>query len=143
MFDLAELNTAKACEDGAEIELLHPVTKEPLGQFILVVGKHSKTFTDYVARDANEERRKAAQRRGKENIKTFEEVQAEGIELLVACTKGFRCYSWLDDEGGDFLHFGGKFEFSKDNAKKLYREFPWIKEQIDAGIVDLGNFIKS
>lgn len=42
------------------------------------------------------------------------------------------------------LKFGGKeYEFSADNAIKLYNEYPWIKDQVDQFIADRKNFFKS
>jgi len=136
LIDLSELDTAQACENGAEIELRHPTTREGLNQFIKIVGKDSKTFSDYVSRKGNSERRRSfeATRRGKPvEPTTIEQDQEGAIDLLVACTVGFRNIIWN----------GKPLEFSQDNAKMLYSERAFIRRQIDEAIVDLENFIKS
>ena len=54
-FDLADLDTVKACNAGAEIELKHPVTLAPVGIFVTVLGKDSDAFRGFMREvvDAN------------------------------------------------------------------------------------------
>lgn len=135
VFDLSSLDTVKACNAGAEIELLHPVTKRPLGMFISILGKDSDAFNSYVEHSTDEDFRKAfqAQRKNKTpEPKYLAERKAESVALMVACTTGFRN-----------VVFNGPVTFSEANATKLYTELPWVKEQVDAAIVDYENFIKS
>ena len=153
--DLGDLDVAKASEAGSEIELLHPVTKEPLGQFISITGKESQAYRDWVAESANRERRLVAQaaRRGRAaDIVPYEATLAEGVSLLVACTTGFRCADTLNEDksvakkGGAFLRYRGEeMPFNAANATKFYSDPGMIefKKQIDFAIGDLGNFIKS
>jgi hypothetical protein len=132
--DLSNLDTTVACNEGAEIELKHPVTNEPLAMFIKVVGKHSTVFDKFVEDSANEDRRRAFKetRRGRQpEPKLFSEDKANSIELLVACTVGFR----------DIQYKGKVLEFSPANATMLYGELKWVKEQVDAAISDLENFM--
>jgi hypothetical protein len=121
--DLSNLDTTVACNEGAEIELKHPVTNEPLAMFI-----------KFVEDSANEDRRRAFKetRRGRQpEPKLFSEDKANSIELLVACTVGFR----------DIQYKGKVLEFSPANATMLYGELKWVKEQVDAAISDLENFM--
>jgi hypothetical protein len=133
--DLRSLDTAAACDKGFELELVHPITKAPLGQFISVVGKDSAAFRDHVRRSANDRLRKQAmmQRRGKDaDVPTVEQIEAEAVDLLVACTTGFRD-----------VDYGGPFEFNEANAKKLYTEQAWVRAQVDEAIGDLENFMQA
>lgn len=132
--DLSSLDTAAACEKGYELELLHPITKAPLGSFISVVGKDSEAFRKHVRAASNERLRKnaAQQRRGKElDPPTIEAIEAEAIDLLVTCTTGFRNVSYK----------GALLEFSEDNARKLYTEQSWVRGQVDEAIGDLELFL--
>jgi hypothetical protein len=131
--DLASLDLADACNKPYELELLHPVTKAPLGAFIGVLGKESDRFKDYIRTKVNDKLRRDAvnRKRGKdEEIRTVEQNEQEAIELLVVCTTHFR-----------ELNFNGPMEFSVANATKLYSERPWVREQVDAAITDIANFM--
>lgn len=135
VLDLASLDTVKACNEGAEIELTHPVTKRPLGMFISIVGKDSDAFQEYVAQSSDDDKRRGfeAQRKNKTpQPKYFAQQKADAIALLVACTTGFRN-----------VNFNGPLDFNEANATKLYTSLPWVREQVDAAIVDYENFIKS
>jgi hypothetical protein len=132
--DLSSLDTAAACEKGFELELVHPVTKAPLGQFISVLGKDSKTFRDHIRRASNDRLRKQAmaQRRGKDaDVLTIEQIEAEAIDLLVVCTTAFR----------DVSYKGAMLVFSEDAARKLYTEQTWIRGQVDEAVGDLELFM--
>lgn len=134
--DLSALDTIKACNDGAEIELLHPVTKAPLGQFISIVGKDSDAFNAYVEESSDADTRKAFvnQRKGRvPDPKYLAARKAETIQLLVACTTGFR----------NVMFGGAPLAFNEANATKLYTSLPWVKQQIDDAVIDYENFIKS
>lgn len=134
--DLSTLDVAG--DNGAEIELLHPVKRTPINVFITVVGQNSKQFRNIVAETTNRDRREGflAQKRGKPvDPKTAEQSQAEATELLATCTIGFR----------NVVYKGAPFPYSHDNAVKLYSDsgLSWIRNQVDEAIIDLENFIKS
>lgn len=134
--DIGVFDTVSASNKGAEIELKHPVTKEPMGAFITVLGRDSDTFRQLIRRKVNAEnaRRALAERRGKTaDPKTVEEAEAEGIDLLVACTTGWRGLT----SGGHPL------PFTEDAARDLYTKSPEIRRQIDEAIGDLELFIKT
>jgi hypothetical protein len=62
------------------------------------------------------------------------QIQEEaGAQLLATVTIG-----WKGLKLG-----GGEYEYSHDNAIKLYTEYTWIKDQVDRFIADRKNFIKS
>jgi len=138
--DLADFSTTTACDKGFELELRHPATKAPLGVFLTVLGKDSKTFKDHIRSKTNERLRKdmMARNRGKDaEPSTVEQIERETIELLSICTLGWRT--------GDAptITMGGKvLEFSEANARLVYAE-EWIRNQADEAIGDLGNFLPS
>lgn len=138
--DLASLDTSTASDKGAKIPILHPVSKEPVGINITILGKHSSTFRELVRDNINKrvKQESLAARRGKPlDPRTAEEIEREALEMLVACTMGW-------DSGPDkpYIVFEDKkLEFSAQNALLVYSKLIWLREQIDEAIGDLENFI--
>lgn len=160
IFDLGELDVAQASEKGAEIELLHPVSNEGLGQFISVLGRESQLFRDYVEERNNDMKRKAAvaARRGRQpEITTHSEDEARAVAFIAKCTLGFRCDPVIEKgafgqadkvvkEGGAFLRYRGEnLAFSEANARKFFSDPGMVdfRKQIDKAIVDIENFMSS
>lgn len=135
--DLASLSAKEACEKGFELELRHPVTNEPLGVFIGVVGSESEAFQQHVRKKANERLRKqfTAQRKGGDDAPTIEQAESDAIDLLVACTT-----SWRTGDEPTIKHSGKSLEFNETNVRFLYAE-RWIRAQVDEAVGDLGNFL--
>lgn len=137
-FDLASLDTTKASDSGARIELVHPTSREGLGMFFTVLGKHSHIFQDLIKERVNKRVRSdsMAQRKGKPLIRTAEESEVEAIELLIACT-----IKWDSNGKESWLFEGEELPFNYANAKLVYTKILWIREQVDEAIGDLENFI--
>lgn len=132
--DLSALDTAKACNNAFELELVHPITGKKLGQFISVIGKDSDAFQEEIANRVNQTLREQAfnARKGKDTaVKTVQDRERENIEMLVLCTTGFRN-----------VNLGGPLEFSIPNALKLYTDLKFVRDQVDAAIADISNFMK-
>jgi hypothetical protein len=130
-FDLSKLDTVAGANAGFGLDIMHPSTGENLGITITLLGKDSDEF-QRVSR-AQSKRRIEKTRRGMRGpVVTQEEVDQDGIELLAACTTG-----WTG-----VVMSGKEVPFSRSEAEKLYREFPWMREQIDVAIGDRSNFIK-
>ena len=134
--DLMSLDTIKASNEGAEVELLHPVSKKPLGQFIKILGPESDALREIINDRSNDNIKKQLNlvRAGKDrDFKSAEEVEEEGLQLLAQCTVGFRN-----------LNFGGKQAvFSTKVAYDIYKSLPWVKAQINAAMYDISNFMKA
>lgn len=126
-FDLATLDTSKVAEEGAELLVEHPTTGEDFGIKITLIGTDSKTF-----RDLSKSRATASLKKKSRDI-DFDQGEAESIELLAKCTKGW--------EG--ITEDGIEVPFSYENAVKLYTKYLWLKEQVDRFIVDRSNFLPS
>ena len=142
--DLDSLDTGAACDKGAEIELKHPTTSEPLGLFVTILGKDSQVFREHVKQDVNARiRREAlASKRGKDVAPpTAEEAEDKATELLVICTLGWR----QRNEDGSFkdtiTYKGEELSFNVPNAKTVYTNLLWFRRQVDEAIGDLENFI--
>lgn len=136
--DLASLDTVAACNDGAEIELLHPTTRAPLGIYIRVYGKDSDAFRKHLRQSVNARLRKTAleRKRGAPDIPTVEAGEEEAIAALAACT-----INWRTNDQHFIVFAGEQLLCSSANAVKIYSRLPWIKEQIDEAIADLENFL--
>lgn len=125
MLDLATLDTTALCDQGAELELTHPVTGMPLGIWLTLAGMDSIRWRNAVASLA--ERRLA--RRDK---MSSEDYRSNGIELLARCTLSWR---------GVVLE-GQELSCSEANARRLYERFPWIYEQADRFASDRGSYLR-
>lgn len=127
-FDLSTLDSVAAANDGASLELKHPGTHAPLGIFIRLAGRDSDKFKEADFRARNQ-RLDLAQKGVKMN-RTAEEIDAEVLDMLAACTLGW----------DGLVENGKEVEFSKAKAKHIYVKYPWIREQVDAFISDRSNF---
>ncbi len=153
MFDLETLDTAAGSDAGYELELLNPATKAKTGIFIKVLGKHSEVFRDIVRERTNTRlaAQAAAKRQGEdyEENMTAETVEANAVELLTACTLGWRSETPAVTKSGkptskEVIKLGGKeLTFTVANCKDLYTRFIWLREQVDNAVGSLENFIKA
>ena len=125
--DLTQFDIVSPANEGVWMTLEHPVTGEPLDVKIKLAGVDS----DYYKKEL----RKQQNRKFKKGFRKMsaEELEADTIELLVACT--------LDWEGVELE--GQALECNAENARKIYKRFPWIKEQVDNFINDRANFLKN
>lgn len=132
--DLADLNTAEACNKAYRLELLHPKTRAKLGVFISVLGRDSDVFQAYIKEKQNDALRKQAnaQRRNKDlPAPTVEEAEADACEALAAVTTGWE----------NVVLGGEALAFNVPNAIRLYTEQVWIRRQVDEAVADLENFM--
>lgn len=146
-----DIDTVAACDAGADLELHHPTTDEPTGIFVGIVGKDGKIWQGILARNNNAERQRQyqAEKRGKKaEPKTYEQNIQEGTEMVASGTTHW--YTVTRDAKGeiiakrDTINFDGvELTWSEDNAIKYLGARPQFKTQVDEGIADLSNFIKS
>lgn len=134
--DLSKIDLASAAEQGATMQLKHPVN----GQLLFDgEGDHKKAITITLAGRDSERFQRAYRsiqnrrlgRRNKEK-QTVEQFENETIELLARATLGWQ-HITLE---------GAPLEFSEQNARRLYERLPWVREQIDEFIEDRQNFFK-
>lgn len=141
MFDLDSLDTVKACDRGAALELRHPETRKPLGVKITLAGadseKYMKAANKIAANRANMALTPAKMKRTQQGLpievtpEELEDRRDDALRLLAAAT-----LSW---EG--VVVSGQEIACSEEEAFKLYRKFPWIKDQVDAFVSDRANFL--
>jgi hypothetical protein len=140
--DLLNLDTRAASDNGAAMEVKHPVTGDVVRQdppegapegtlgapvTITLAGQDSSTYKK--ARNAQVTKRLAKRNPGKI---TGEEAEAEALELLVAATLGWDGISLGSNE---------PLAFTPGNVRRLYETLPAIREQAAAFVDDRANFL--
>lgn len=153
--DLNNLDTIAPSNAGAEIEILHPVTKASMGVFIKVAGKDSDIVTEYKRETTNAANAKevVAKRKGKvAEPKSFDETEDQQLDFLSMVTLGWRTVAVPADErkgvpaveGGAFVLFNGEqLKCTVSNARKLYAALPVVAKQINDAVLDYENFMKT
>jgi acyl-CoA reductase-like NAD-dependent aldehyde dehydrogenase len=126
---------AVATDRPARMTILHPVTGQPIRRtdsgeaaWIDILSADSKAARDHEREMQNRRLRSRARR------VTAEEIEAEGIELLVALTKGWSLAT-LEGEPLDV-------PFTAEAARELYSspDLAFIRRQVNEFAADLGNF---
>lgn len=131
--DLNKLTTAEKAETGSRMEIVNPATGVPIGAFITLTGTDSKTYQVAQHKIANKRMKRANRGNGMRFMPTSEEVEVESIELLARCTLGWENIEWE----------GNELSFNYENAKMIYTELLWLREQCVAFIEDRPNFLVS
>lgn len=128
--DLRKLDTVKAANQGATLEITHPGTGDVLdGMTITLLGSDSDIYRKEVRKRTEQN----LNNRKKQSKVDLEEAEIRGCELLAKLTK-----SWTGIEEGK-----QEVECTFDNAVRIYREYRWIREQCEAFIADRANFINT
>ena len=135
--NLSKNNLSEKAEAGFEFEVTMPGSGEPLGAFITVRGKESKVVQAFARRKFNEMQRREteAKHRGKEVEFNLDQAEDDVIERAVTHIIG-----WRGIEDGDGKT-NAEVPFTKENAERIMREFPWIREQVLEQSADLLNFL--
>lgn len=120
--DLTQLNVSDA--GSSDMVLRHPATGEDLDITIKLLGKDSAEYRKAVSKVGNS-------RINQRKKVTVEQTQQDALDLLVAVTVGW----------AGMTENGEELEFSPENAKRVYRDYPWIKEQADEFVHDRANFM--
>ena len=136
MLDLNKLNVSEAAESGFKLNLVHPVTRQPIdGAFITIRGDDSKTVQKWIrgviSRKQTEEL--MAKKRGRE-VEPMSLAEAEDQANESAAK---RVIGWEGIANGKT-----ELVFTEENAKALFAEHNWIRDQVLEASRDLGNFVK-
>ena len=118
--DLSQLYTADAHNSGSEMQVKGP-TGEVTDFYITLAGIDSDVW-----RESVKSRRAAAV----EAAMSGEGVEVDEAEVLALATIGWRGL----ESGGEGV------EFSVDAAKELYRNAPYILDQVNVFVGDRANF---
>ena len=126
--DLGEFNTSDAHEEGADVTITHPITRQPTDVVITVKGCDSIAFRS--AKKAMERKTFQAMAAGKDIDDEFAENLEIGI--LVAVTTG---WSGLVEDGKPV-------KFNEKNVRRLYTLSPPVRDQVDRFMSSRRNFTK-
>lgn len=132
MFNIESL----AVKETTDLQVRHPVTDEPLFAdedkkkpvAAVIYGTGSKQYRNAITAMQN----RSLKRKGKQV--SAEVMREEGIELLVACTDKILNMSYKDAPVDTDAALR---EFYSDPA------FGWFKDQVDAGLGDVSNFLEA
>ncbi len=127
--DFSTLNLTQYADTGARFVPTHPVTGEDLPVEIWLKGADSELWQTE-ERKYNDKRLKDMTKRGKLPDLTSEELDERGIRLLAAVTVRWAGIEWE----------GKPVDCSPQNARFIYRNLKWLREQVDAFVGDRANF---
>lgn len=138
MPNLEDFDTTQLSEEGVDMELLDP-NGDPIFQdeektkpvTIRVLGRDSEQFMRTQRRQI--ERRLQRQRGQRMRQIPIEELVEEQSELLAAVTVN---WSGIEEKSASV-------PFNPANVRRIYKNYPWIREQVDNFIGDRANFMKS
>ncbi|SNS00360.1 hypothetical protein SAMN04488503_2290 [Humidesulfovibrio mexicanus] len=125
--DLSALDTKTMADQGVEMEILTVDSGKPTGVFLTLAGYDSDIYR-------NQERATLNRRLAKKVRKTptAEDFDDDSMVTLVRCTLGWRN-----------VEVGGKpLEFTPANVRMVYEQYPEIKRQANAFILDGANFLR-
>lgn len=139
-FDFASIDTKKLSESGAPLSI-KKLDGSPLldrnGQpvTILLLGPDSSKYRA-LARENVRRRLEKRAAGGPAPITgdEIDEVERETLEILAVCTVGWK---------GVYTPDGDEIACTTDNARKLYENYPVVREQVDAFVGSRANFIQA
>jgi hypothetical protein len=129
--DVADLDT---CEHA----VVHPVTNEKLGAVLILAGPENPIRRKLIHERQRKLRKQAAGQKSGGVWKAVLSVDPEEeeelvLDFLVACTLGWSDLEWTD----------GPLPFSAANARMVYTEKSWLRNQVKAVLEDSELFISS
>lgn len=118
--ELNSVNLAAQAAVGYPLELVHPATGDKLGGIITIRGDESKEVQNYNRKRFQELQKRERMNKGKNNDYTLAEIEDIGVESAIV-----RVISWknIKKDGVDL-------EFNKENAEMVFRDYPWIRNQV-------------
>ena len=132
--NLSVLNVSEVSESGIDIELVHPATGEGLDAWVRVRGKDSRTVQNHARKVVNDmqKREKIAKGKNKDADMSIEELEMLAVERAVV-----RIISWrgIEEEGQPV-------PFTVENATRILKDNPWIREQVLENSDDLTGFFR-
>ena len=132
--NLSVLNVSEVSESGIDVELVHPATGEGLDAWVRVRGKDSRTVQNHARKVVNDmqKREKIARGKNKDADMSIEELEMLAVERAVV-----RIISWRGIEED-----GQPVPFTVENATRVLKDNPWIREQVLENSDDLTGFFR-
>lgn len=138
-FDFASVDTKTLSEKGVPITIRR-LDGQPLldrdGKEVTItlLGPDSAKYRALTRENVRKRLERRAQGAVPLTVEEVDEVENDSIEILAVCTA-----SW----SGVNTPQGEAIECTVDNARKLYLNYPVIREQVDAFIGNRANFIQA
>ncbi len=158
MFNLSDLDTAKASDEGRLLHFLNPGDGQPLwheepeepedGDFdkgiegkpgkpgkpfaFLMAGPDSKAWKSWQSRRFRADQEAIEKAKGKPIPDNFETRMERAVDLCASLTLGWETFE-LD---------GAQFEYSAENARKVFSRFEWMREQAERFVGVRANFLQ-
>lgn len=124
MMDLSEIR--KQAQDEAWVTILHPVSGAETSMRIRLLSPDSERYRQIDNRIRNATTKSMTKRGGL----SAEELSESGLQLLIQATVGWE----------NVIFDGQPIQFSPENVRTVYTDFPFIREQVDRFLGDRRNF---
>ncbi len=124
--DLWDLDISQHAETGSKLTLHHPVSQQALAISLYLKGQDAPSYRRVIRKQIDWQISE-----GKSDL-TAAEMERHHIERLAAATIGW----------DEVLYKGAPLPFTEENAKTLYSEQIWIREQVQQFIEERANFLK-
>ena len=132
--DLAKLDLTEHANNGATMDVMHPITGEPLldaNGFPVTVTLLGADSTKMRQEMSNRAKKQLASK--SKPVNNIEEAEKLSAELLAVIT-----VSW-----SGITENGQEIECNRENAIKVYTKYSWLRQQVDAFTTDRANFYKA
>ena len=124
MMDLSEIR--KQAQVEAWVTILHPVSGVETSMRIRLLSPDSERYRQIDNRIRNATTKSMTKRGGL----SAEELSESGLQLLIQATVGWE----------NVIFDGQPIQFSPENVRTVYTDFPFIREQVDRFLGDRRNF---
>lgn len=128
--DLASLDPRAGANAGFDVHLKHPDSGEPIGAVIRVHGEDSERYREKILANQRKHQEQIF-RKGARGMPGPETIDQNVIALLAAVTS-----AW-----SGVIIGGQAVPFSVAAAEQLYRDYAWIREQIEEAVKTRANFL--
>lgn len=133
--DLAKLDLTEHANNGATLEVLHPISGE------LLLDKNKNVVTIYLLGSDSTQMRNAMSARAKKQmnskkqaqITTIDEAEKTSAELIAAVV-----VSWSGIEEN-----GTELACTPENVIHILTKYSWLRLQVDQFVSDRSNFFKA
>lgn len=129
--EITNFNLAAQAAVGYNLELVHPATGDKLGGVIIIRGDESREVQNYNRRRFQELQKRERMNKGKDTSYTLAEIEEIGIESAITRVIGWK----------NIKKDGIELDYNKENAEMVFRDYPWIRNQVMEAAQDLTLFL--
>lgn len=132
--DLSKLDLTEQANNGAIMDVMHPITGEQLFSesgspvTITLLGADSTVMRQEMS---NRAKKQLASKN--KSVGSIDEAEKLSAELLATITVD---WSGISENGIEI-------EYSRENAIAIYMKYSWLRQQVDTFTTDRANFYKA